>query len=135
MGCEMKSKWFRLLLVAVFMWSPAAFAGDQDSSVRYVRQQMVLFGLYNYGINQELSKTNPDLGELQFLAESALEIANKAIKSQSTRLRHQNYDELLGKLEKLKTLSQKRRRLEAIEAAKEVMQACSQCHMAGNQSK
>lgn len=123
-----------LLILAVFVlfgYAEPADARHKNTPPVYVDQQMILMGLYVYGINQELTKTVPDLDELQFLAESIEEIALRTQTAKRGRVFHKNLSELLQEARKLKMLSRKNRLKEAMEQAKILTQSCAKCHKSG----
>lgn len=126
-----KNRIFTVCVILCLCFCHLTFAKKAPEKPSYVQQQMILLGLYVYGINQELAKTAPDLGELQFLAESSLEIAQQTKTTKRGEQFHKDLSELVSKIETLQKLSQAKKRLESIAAAKDVMQSCSQCHTAG----
>ena len=89
-------------------------------------------GLYIYGINQELSKTVPDLDELNFLAGSVLTIADQLKTVKNNKLHHSDLNTLLESAIMLKSLTRNKKREQAIYKAQHLINTCGQCHKRGS---
>lgn len=109
--------------------SAPALSSPPPQSSNYLQQQMILMGIYVYGINQELTKSVADLNELNFLAESILDIAEQAKKVEGDQGYHDNLDELLLVAKNLKEQSGKHNYSLAQIQAKSLINSCGKCHM------
>lgn len=126
----MKRIFFCLFLLFVANQSLAATPSHQTDQ-KLIRQQMVMLGLYVYGMDQELSKVTPDLDELVFLSDSILSIAERLKTAKANVLFHQDLKKLLKKAKEVKSASQKKKLVLAIETSKELMATCGECHRKG----
>jgi len=121
-----------VLLLCVLMISFSVQSSEAKRPPSYVKQQMILLGLYVYGINQELTKSVPDLGELQFLGESILGIAEQMKKTKRGTLFHKNLEVMLQTAKKLADVSKKREIHQAEVEAHNLINSCAQCHKMGS---
>lgn len=121
-----------VIVIASFLFSFPVQAKKKSQTPIYVDQQMILMGLYLYGINQELTKKIPDLDEMQFLSESIIEIANQSQKAKRSKIFHNNMATLLKEAQKLRKVAKSRNFSQAKIQAKALVQSCAKCHRAGS---
>lgn len=93
----------------------------------YIQQQMILMGLYVYGIQQELAKVRPDSDELFFLSDSILLIAEEIDRTKLSPNQHQNLNAMLQVVKELRRSSLTRPD-HAKKAAHELISQCGSCH-------
>lgn len=117
-----------IILILLITASTAAVAGEiKERPLRqaFYREQMILFGLYIYGIEQALSDPFPDLDELHFLANSIESVAKEIKTTKEDQPYHDNMQTLYartGALKRAKTLEQARSRGRAL------IESCANCH-------
>ncbi len=125
----------RLLILILAVWTVVISQGvsradevkERDLRQNFYRQQMVLLGLYLYGVSQELDRTVPGLDELRFLADSILEVAGRIETTKHDAVYHENMAQLLKSAKGLKRAQDlKAARLNA----EALMQSCANCHRA-----
>lgn len=124
-------KFLKLFIVLSLILSLSTVSFAEDKKVDegpYLDQQMILMGLYIYGVNQEVSKKVPDLDELNFLSESLLSVVNQINKSKRSKRFHMKLDDLVQNMKTLKEATKANQRDKSLVAAKEVIQSCSNCH-------
>ncbi len=123
------------IVLMFLLCSAAVFSHAKDKKLpqerqNYVQQQMILMGLYIHGINQELAKEVPNYDEMEFLADSLLEITNQLKQTKNDFLFHRHLNRLVKNIEELKTLSQTDHD-KAKDKAQEVINSCASCHTRG----
>jgi len=126
----MKSKIILFIIIIAIISLPVQ--AKEKSIPAYLDQQMILMGLYLYGINQELTKTVPDTDELIFLADSISEIATQAQKSKKGTLFHKNMSELLVESQKLSEISKTHDLSKVREQGHALINSCAKCHKMGS---
>lgn len=93
----------------------------------YIKQQMILMGLYLYGISQEMAKNHRNYDELGFLADSIVTVAGEIDETKLDKNFHDNKAVLLAAANKLKKASSTDH-LKADQAALELVNSCATCH-------
>lgn len=123
-------KLIQIFLIVIFasFFTLSVPAQVVNQNKNYLQQQMILMGLYIYGINQELAQKVPSTDELMFLADSILDIAAQAKKVENNKPHHSNLDELLDTAEQLKKACAKHDQLLAQTQAKNLLNSCAKCH-------
>lgn len=120
-----------VLMAALILRSMPAYAEDKATpgvQTNIVQQQMILLGLYMYGIDQERSKGFPSLTQLRFFGDSICEISKRLQTTKIGVVHHQNLQELLKNAQSLKTA--KTMSDAKIESGK-LMENCASCHSFG----
>lgn len=121
----------RLLAVLVtcsILVSTSVFAATPPKRQPYIEKQMTLLGLYFYGLNQELSQSQLDLDETQFLVESIIDISKQLQKTKYGKLHHEKTDNLLNQTQKIRDSILKRDLVAVRQNALDLKQACASCH-------
>ncbi len=123
-----------IFLLSMVLMSASAFsqAGKPEATPakdrkEYVQQQMILLGLYTYGIKMELGKKVPNYDEMEFLADSLLSIAGDLKNTKSNVLHHKDLSDLLKNAEELKAFSQTDH-AKARFKAQSLINSCGACH-------
>jgi len=125
-----------MFIVTLFLFSSLPAMAKKPAVEKgrevYIQQQMVLLGLYVYGVTQELEKTVPNYFELEFLADSMLNIATEIKDTKDDILYHRNLTNLLKNILDLKEAS-KNDHDSVKEKADKVINTCGSCHSMGQQ--
>lgn len=123
-----------ILMVTLILRSMPAYAADKaapGAQANIVQQQMILLGLYMYGIDQERSKGFPSLTQLRFFGDSICEISKRLQATKIGVVHHQNLQELLKNAQSLKTA---KTMSDAKFEAGKLMDNCASCHGFGKNS-
>lgn len=119
-------KKFFLTLIALLFLIPAAHANRDRGP--YLDQQMILLGLYLYGLNQELTHPSIDFDETQYLTESIIDIAQDIQKAKTNQLHHKKTATLLEKAQAVKASVLKRDLKQTRQDILNLKMACANCH-------
>lgn len=103
---------------------------NSEERREYIQQQMVLMGLYLYGIRKEVGRKRVDYDNVEFLAESLSDITTQMKRTKGGDLFHANLSDLLSKVDALKEASAKDHS-KVKERAQAVIQTCGSCHRGG----
>lgn len=122
-----------LILIAFLTLSVTTFAKNSASDSLSLSQQMIMLGLYVYGLNQEAAKKIPSSDDVIFLSQSMIDLINEIRTSKQTQLHHKDIDELTKKLHDLKNTA--REGPQAIHRnVSAVINECAKCHMQNSEN-
>jgi hypothetical protein len=124
------SLFFMLLLLLSFTVLLAEQAPEDISRERQtlIRQQMILFGLYIYGLNTELAQKIPNSDEVNFLSETLLEAVRRVRETKGDDFFHKNILELEFSVIDLQRSARKSSEVVKIKI-RNVIDQCAKCHM------
>lgn len=103
---------------------------EQPDRREYVQQQMVLMGLYLYGIQKEIGQKKINYDNLEFLADSLSGITEQMKNAKGEAVFHANLSDLLEKVKALKAASANDHD-QVKSKARAVVQTCGRCHRSG----
>lgn len=117
-----------ILLLALFLRPVSVHSENKAAAgvqTNMVQQQMILLGLYMYGIDQERSKGYPSLAQLRFFGDSICELSKRLQTTKIAGVYHQDLQALLKNAQRLKNAKTMN---DAKGDASTLMETCANCH-------